>query len=242
MTPETHVLQRSFADAADILADRIRDAVNGVADTRLDRYLDSCADATTAWGALRLVGADLFAPHLLLHHPLDPTEAGIVAESFARFPTAAEPATHEQRVMAWRDWGTRRLLGSLDGSTPAGATPLPSVEVGTLLGPVENWQRWSVNVAQLSALALPGMDGPLFEAVVTGELALARGVTRAVLRMDYTTAARLARWVALLADAGVRTSLDPILLVDRIRLHAGTGARLRLDVAIARRLLEGARA
>ncbi|NDZ85813.1 hypothetical protein G3I23_09550, partial [Streptomyces sp. SID10115] len=67
-------------------------------------------------------------------------------------------------------------------------------------------------------------------------LALARGVTRATLRRDFPTAARIARWLVLLHTEGVPVPLDPAPLVEHLGLY-GAGPRLALDVAIARRLL-----
>jgi hypothetical protein len=107
-----------------------------------------------------------------------------------------------------------------------------------VLGSTDDWQRWSVVVAQLSPLAAPGADGPVVEAVIRGRLALARGVTRSMLRRDHVTAARLARWIALLDGTGIELPLNPALVIEHLRLHAGTGARLRLDLAIARRMLK----
>ncbi|MCF3124243.1 hypothetical protein IPZ68_31710, partial [Streptomyces arenae] len=98
------------------------------------------------------------------------------------------------------------------------------------------WQAWSVRMGQLSPLALPGLDGPVHAAARAAPLALARGATRAVLRRDYPTAARIARWLALLGAEGRPLPLDPVPLVDHLRLYGG-GPRLALDVAIAGRLL-----
>lgn len=57
-----------------------------------------------------------------------------------------------------------------------------------------------------------------------------------MLRRDFPTATHITRWLALLHAEGVRLPLDPVPLVEHLRLHGG-GPRLALDVAIARRLL-----
>lgn len=141
--------------------------------------------------------------------------------------------------MAWRDWATGRLLARLterDPSTP-GLSTAPGT-VATVLGDPGDWQRWSIALAQLSSLAQPDVCTPVIQAVEEGGRSLSRGATRAVLRRDHPTAARLARWVALLAGRGTRLDLDPGLLIEHIRLHAGTEPSLLLDLAVARQLLD----
>ena len=179
------------------------------------------------------MGADLFAPQLLDNLPIDQRDVDVVAESFRVFPTVDFPVTHEQRVRAWRDWATRRVVDRLTGLTERVAPPDMVVLTET-----DGWQQWSVRVAQLSTLALPDLGGPLVDAVTRNSLSLARGATRAVLRGDHTTAGRLSRWVALLDGMGVSVPMDPALLSDHVNLRGGTGPRVLLDLAIARRLLD----
>jgi hypothetical protein len=225
---ESQVGQASYANAAAVLAGRVLNAVQGTGDLGLTGFLDSCTDVMAGLGAVRLVGADIFAPCLLLDRPPDAGDIDIVDESFAVFPTVARPVTPEQRVMAWRDWATGQLLGRL--TERAVVAPPDTAEV---LYDTGDWQRWSVVAAQLAPLAQPRADGPVVSAVRGGRVALARGVTRAVLRRDFTTAARLARWIALLDGMGVGLPLDSALVIEHLRLHAGADPRLRLDLAIA---------
>ncbi|MBW4716428.1 hypothetical protein [Saccharothrix obliqua] len=225
-------MRTSLADAATALARHVLDALDGVGEVGLADCVDSRSDATAVLGAARLIGADLFAPQVLLGRALDPRDAESVIDSFAVFPPVIEPVTPEQRVRAWRDWATARLLARLVG------TAEPAVPVdNTPLDAHDDWPRWSVRAAQLSSLALPGVGGPVVEAVRCGRQALARGVTRALLRRDHVTAARLARWAALLAGTGVEVPLDLALLLEHIRLHGGAGPRMLLDLAIARHVL-----
>ncbi|WP_367128752.1 hypothetical protein [Saccharothrix sp. HUAS TT1] len=241
--------QRAYADAAAALAGRVLDAVRGGGEVDLAGFLDSCADAATGLGAVRVVGADVFAPHLVLGRPLAVEDQVVVARSLDVFPAVAGAPARERGVAAWRDWATARLLDLFAGapvpSTPSSADPPTSPEaaalpdVDTVLGPAADWPRWSVVVAQLSPLAQPTVDGPVAPAVAREALALARGATRAVLRRDHVTAARLARWVALLSRRGVEAPLDPWLLTEQLRLNAGAGPRMLLDLAIARHLLGG---
>lgn len=227
----------SLADAATELAGRVLDAVRGAGGVGLVDYVEACADEKTALGAVRLLGADLFAPQLVADRPLDPREAAVVAESFAVFPPVTGAASAEQRVASWRDWAAVRLLARFFGPEPDGPAITPPDTAAAVLGPVEDWPRWSATAARLSPLALPEVDGPVVAAVAREPLAVARGASRAVLRRDYPTAGRLARWAALLTHQGVLMPLDPLLLVDEIRLHAGAEPRLSLDLAVARLLL-----
>ncbi|MGX7826280.1 hypothetical protein ACTG9Q_14420 [Actinokineospora sp. 24-640] len=234
------VAQASLRDACAVLAGRVLDAVANADELDLPGYLDSYPDVTSGLGAVRLLGADVFAPHLLLNHPTDPRDLGIVTESFACFPPTTDLDTHEQRIAAWRDWATVLLVARLTGQDPhdPAVAPPPPETLTAILGDPARWQRWSLSAAQLSPLALPGINGPVVEAICREKRALCRGVVRAVLRRDHVTATRLARWVALSSVTDpVRLPLDPVLLVEHIRLHGGTAPRLLLDLAVARHLL-----
>ena len=230
-------LQVSLADAATEVADRVLGAVDGTEDIGLADYVNTGADTTTALGAVRLIGADIFAPHVLLGRPVHRDDAAVVARSFTAYPPTPQPTTRQQHVTAWRDWAAGRLLARTDETPPAGSNATPTPEMAALLDSTKTWQEWSATAAQLSPLALPGVGGPIVAAVFEGMRPLAQGVTRAVLRRDFVTAARLIRWMALSSSSGVRQPLDPALLIERIRLYGGTGSRLALDLAIARVLL-----
>ncbi|WP_106619047.1 hypothetical protein [Saccharothrix carnea] len=231
-------LQVSLADAAAEVADRVLGAVGGAEDIGLADYVHTGADTTTVLGAVRLIGADVFAPHVLLGRPVHRDDAAVVARSFTVYPPTPQPTTRQQHVTAWRDWAVGRLLARTDETSPAGSDAAPTPETAAaLLDGAKTWQEWSATAAQLSPLALPGVGGPIVAAVFAGMRPLARGVTRAVLRRDFVTAARLIRWMALSSSNGVRQPLDPVLLVERIRLYGGTGSRLALDLAISRVLL-----
>jgi hypothetical protein len=249
-TADGGVVQASFTETATALAGRVLTALRTDGEVGLADFVNASTGTTAALGAVRVVGADIFVPHVLLNRPLDPADARIVADSFAMFPPADTPATPEQWVGAWRDWATVRLMLHLAGppADDLGNVPPPPESLPVALGDARSWQQWAVRVAQLSPLALlplalfPSTPSPLdssvTSAVAAEATALALGVSRAMLRRDYTTAARLARWTALLAGmADVESPLDPVLLVEHLRLHAGAGPRLLLDLAVARRLL-----
>ncbi|GGP64779.1 hypothetical protein [Saccharothrix coeruleofusca] len=226
-----------LADAATALAGRVLDALRGAGAVGLVDYMDACPDEATALGAVRLLGADLFAPQLVADRLLDAREAAVVAESFGTYPPVIGASSEEQRVAAWRDWAAVRLLALFYGPEPDAAGVAPPDNAAAVLGRVEQWPLWSAAVARLSPLALPEVGGPVVAAVVAEPLALTRGASRAVLRRDYPTAARLARWTALLAHLGVELPLDPAPLVEHVRLRVGAEPRLLLDLAVARLLL-----
>ncbi|MEU3460912.1 hypothetical protein ABZ721_13265 [Streptomyces sp. NPDC006733] len=252
----------AYADSAADLARSALDALRGVGGTAMvAAHVEGAEDDAAALAAVRVVGADAFAPHLLAGTALHPLDAAAVARSFTVFPPPqgvpqsppAGPA--EPWVMAWRDWATASMLErfaaegeaaevvSLYAARPAEA-PLLARRVG--LRPAEEpspgpardlgWAEWSVRMGQLSSLALPGLDGPVHAAARRAPLALSRGATRSLMRRDYPTAARIARWLALLQHEGVDLPLDPVPLVGHLRM-IGSGSRLALDTAIAGKLL-----
>lgn len=248
--------QSAYAASAAALALRALEALRGTEGTALvTRHVEEADDAKAALAAIRVVGADLFAPCLLADVSFHPEDAAAVAQSFVVFPppvnALAPPPTGaaEPWIIAWRDWATATLLAHRTGTKTDGirasrpaASPAdlgladsaaPAPVPG---GPGADWQRWSVRMGQFSPLALPGLEGPVHAAARAAPLALARGATRAVLRRDFPTAMRITRWLALLSSEGVRLPLDPVPLAEHLRLHGG-GPRLALDAAIARRVL-----
>ncbi|KJY39482.1 hypothetical protein VR45_02550, partial [Streptomyces sp. NRRL S-495] len=116
------------------------------------------------------------------------------------------------------------------GAPRPGRAPLPEPYA---------WQAWSVRMAQLSALALPGLDGPVHDAAREHTLALARGAVRSVLRCDQRVAARLTRWLAWLAADGRDLPLEVEPMLERIRAVGDGSARTALELAVAERLLTG---
>ncbi|MEV0123650.1 hypothetical protein AB0I16_19325 [Streptomyces sp. NPDC050703] len=234
--------QTAYAASAADLAVRVLDALRGTEDAALvARHVEEAADPKAALAAIRVVGADLFAPHLLADAVLLPEDAMAVVQSFTVFPPPvtvppAPPAgPAEPWIAAWRDRATATLLARFSGGEALVPEPL-----GAPVAEEPDWQRWSVRMGQLSPLALPGLDGPVHTAARNAPLALARGACRAVLRRDFPTAMRITRWLALLAAEGARPPIDPAPLVEHLRLLGG-GPRLALDAAIAGRLLAPAR-
>ncbi|MFF5563272.1 hypothetical protein ACFY7Z_14420 [Streptomyces sp. NPDC012623] len=204
-------------------------------------HVERAPDPGAALAAVRIIGADAFAPAVLAGAALHARDAEAVAQSFTALPAAnpapAPPDGPETAwLMAWRDWGTVTLLTVLNGRGADGVTAARPAAPAGIGG--SDWASWSVRMGQLCTLALPGLDGPVHEAARAAPLGLARGATRAALRRDYSTAARIARWLAWLHAEGVELPLDPAPLVEHIALMAA-GDRTALDTAIARRLLTG---
>ncbi|MEC4016205.1 hypothetical protein [Streptomyces sp. H27-D2] len=263
----------AYAESAADLARSALDALRGVGGVAMvAAHVEGADDGAAALAAVRVVGADTFAPHLFVGAALHPRDAAAVAKSFTVFPPPEGPpqppptGLAEPWVMAWRDWATASMLarftavGEVDplhAPQPPGA-PLLAEHAGLGVGPGTarpavaeepaaagsssatapglGWAEWSVRMGQLSSLALPGLDGPVHAAARRAPLALARGATRSLLRRDYPTAARIARWLALLQHEGVSLPLDPVPLVVHLRV-LGCGPRIALDTAISGTLL-----
>ncbi|MGP4111404.1 hypothetical protein ACTWP5_10860 [Streptomyces sp. 4N509B] len=207
--------------------------------------------------AVRLLGADLLAPYLLTGQALPSEESAAIRLSLAALsptpkPPAAPPLGPEPPwVRAWIDWGLATVLARLAPAAPVVPAPAPpgpprcgddaprrrsAAEAVGRPDRAEGWVPWSSRMGQLASLALPGLDGPVHHAARHGALALARGATRALLRGDFATAARVTRWLAWLSADGAALPLDAALLTRHIALRGG-GDRCLLDAAVAVRLL-----
>ncbi|GHF33678.1 hypothetical protein GCM10018790_09160 [Kitasatospora xanthocidica] len=227
-------LRDEYAAAVERVAGRTLDALRGGGGAA------ALADPDTAvprplLAAVRVLGADLFAPHLLTGTEPDGPTAALLAEARRVFPTPAAATPEAALAIAWQDWAAGQVLARTPYADTASA-PTPAAPPG----PAElGWQLWSVRMSQLSALALPGLDGPVHDAARTDTLGLARGTVRSMLRRDFTTAVRLARWLAWAGaeDRPPRLEVAPIL--ERIHLVGIGAVRTRLELVVAERLLEG---
>ena len=235
-----------FADTS--LRDEYAAAVEQVAGRTLDALRDGGGPAaltardTTAprplLAAVRVLGADLFAPQLHTGAEPDGPTAELLVEARRTLPPPAAGSEEAALAIGWQDWAADRVLAR----TPFGAAVSPAAPPRTPPAPspgpeTAGWQAWSVRMAQLSVLALPGLDGPVHEDARTHTLGLARGATRTMLRNDLTTAVRLARWLAWARADGrpVRLEIEPVL--ERIRLVGAGSARMRLELDVAHGLL-----
>jgi hypothetical protein len=236
MRESAEAARGDFARAATSLATRVLAALDGAPEPGLlTTFVDTAEDPRPALAAVRVLGADALAPHALGRVPLTGDEAATVAEAARVFPSPG-PGHAATWVLAWQDWATARLTG---GAAIAGPVPEPP-PADRPQGTVPAWREWAVAMGGLSALALPGLDGPLHEAARGNALALARGACWATLRRDHALAARLARWLAFLGSRGDAVPLDPAPLVDHIRLLGGVEPRTAVDLEVARRMLGAA--
>jgi hypothetical protein len=178
--------------------------------------------------AVRILGPDALAPFVLGGHRFSAEDSEVAAASLRVFPVAAPVP-----VRALRDWATGQVLTRLGAR--GFARPYPR-EAG--VGRDSGWLRWASVLAQLSPLALPGVDSPVHAQVRRYPQDVARGVTRAMLRRDYLTAVRLLRWLAAEDEPAEEPwfALEPVM--RHVELLAEPNARLMLELAVARRSRE----
>lgn len=227
-SPET-----AFTESVEDLAGRVLDNLQGVQDAALViAEVSGAIDHKAALAAVRVLGSDIFSPQVLAGATCQPEVAATMAAAFRVFPPN-HTNTPTGSVPSWRDWATARLLTRYGGDDLGVAQP----DGGCAPADSRDWRIWSVWMAQLSPLALPGLDGPVQDAACNNPVALGRGLTRAMLRRDYPTAARLVRWLALVSRGGGVSPVDPGTVATHLQLLGGDGTRTALDLAITQRLL-----
>jgi hypothetical protein len=232
-----------YATAVETLAGRVVRALSGVDDAfRLTEVLppeSSPADHRAGLAAVRVLGADALAPFLVAGHQFGPADAEIVAISIRTFPLP-EPnpdasQDHDPEtttfVRSLREWATGEVLTQL--GKPGYAHPYPA-QAGAGARRNRAWVAWARMLAQLSPLAVPGLDSALHADVRRYRLDVARGLTRAMLRRDHLTAARLVRWLAVCTDAPMDPPFAVKPVVQQLEFIAEPDPRLRLEITMAR--------
>ena len=237
-----------YTTAVETLAGYVVRALTGADDAfRLTDQLPPEAspdDRRAGLAAVRVLGSDALAPFMIAGHQFSPADAEVVAISIDTFPLP-EPelgAEHDNDidyamfVRLLRDWATGEVLARL--GQPRCVSPYPAW-AGAGAGRDGGWVGWVGMLAQLSPLAIPELDSALHADVRGYRLDVARGVTRAMLRRDHLTAARLVRWLAACGDG----PMDPPFAVDvalrQLELVAEPDPRLRLEIAMTRYGMEG---
>lgn len=241
-----------FATAVETLADSVVRALTGAGDVfRLADHLPSdgsSPDFTARVAAVRVLGPDALAPFVLAGHRFGPGDAEVVAASIRMFPSGepdpevvgpdmdVDNADSAVLVRALRDWATGEVLTRL--GVPGSALPYPA-RAGAGVHRDRRWVVWAGALAQLSPLAVPGLDSCIHADARRYRLDVARGVTRAMLRRDHLTAARLVRWLAARGDVPMDPPFPVAPVLRQLELVAEPDPRLRLEIMMARYGLEG---
>lgn len=180
-------------------------------------------------GAVRVLGADVLAPRAFLRCDSAATDLDIVRAA-AVGPAAGAPVS-----VTWMHWGLCAALDAADSG--GGSVGAMTTEPDATWVQAVSWPVLTHRLAQVAALAMPGLDCALTAEASARVPDLARGFTRAVRRRDWLQAAGAGRWLAALG--GVPTSLGlPEGLEFVEHLAAAGEARVRLHVQAARLLQE----
>jgi hypothetical protein len=237
-----------YATAVETLAGCVVRALTGEDDAfRLtDQFPpeSSPVDRQAGLAAVRILGSDALAPFMVAGHQFSFDDAEVVAISIRTFrlPEPDLSGNHDHAVditmlvRLLREWATGEVLTRL--GEPGCASPYPT-QAGAGAGRERGWVAWVGMLAQLSPLAIPGLDSALHADVRRYRLDVARGVTRAMLRRDYLTAARLVRWLAGCGDAPMDPPFDVELVLRQLELVAEPDPRLWLEITMTRYGLGG---
>jgi hypothetical protein len=121
----------------------------------------------------------------------------------------------------------------------SGSAPSYPARAGTGIGRDRGWVVWAGVLAQLSPLAVSGLDGTLHADARRHRRDVARAVTRAMLRRDHLTAARLTRWLAACGEVPMDPPFPVEPVLRQLELVAEPDPRLRLEITMARYRLGG---
>jgi hypothetical protein len=228
----------SVAAAVDALAGAVVQALGGAGGAFvLSEVVGGWADPVVGLGAVRVLGTDALAPFVFTGHPLSADDVEVVQAALRVFPAPDGERPGDAWVWRGKDWALGEVLAHL-GVTEPERDRVAAPDAGGEDGPAgeQAWPVWSATVSRLSVLALSGVDGPVREQVRRRRRDTCRGLVRAMLRQDHLSAARLARWLAL--DAAL--SAEPLLAaaLSHLELFTAPSPRVRLEVALARRLLQ----
>lgn len=190
--------------------------------------------------AVRVLGPDALAPALLAGVRPHPHDREVLDEVLLVFPPAAGDPVEAACLAHAQQQAAQGCGSDAVGAVEAGDAAQRAFVVQSTAE--ADWCAWAQHMARLSPLAWPALPGPVADMARKREADVERGLTRAMLRRDYASAARLARWAALTQAPGGTGGLDPEPLLRHVTEMAGGAARVLLDAAIARRLLAGRQA
>ncbi|MFC9971171.1 hypothetical protein ACFVH6_09770 [Spirillospora sp. NPDC127200] len=208
------------------------------------------ADAAPGLAAVRVLGADTLAAHVMGRLPLAPADRRLLERAQAAFPLRAESTI----VDHWLHWGLERVQAQVtatgshtDGpvtAVPPPASPPPDGARPIIAAPDSDWLNeppWPVmtqHLAHLASLAWPGTDAALVQTLTRRRHDLALGFVRAFMRRDWLQAAGAARWLALLGQPPPALRLTSS--IDLLLQAAHDDPRARLHLHFARLLIDPA--
>jgi hypothetical protein len=216
--------------AAQALATELVAAISGTARPfSLHHRIAQEPEPVPALAAIRVLGADVLSAYLLDGHAFQSADAELLHAAVGAFP--APPGTAPDAALwALRDQALTAALAEL-GVAADGWPGLAGGAAETT--EIPHWAAWAAELVRCSSLALPPLAGPLREQARRRRLDLVRGLSRALLRRDYPSAAKLARWLALDERQAPEPLLAPAL--EHLEILAADQPRTLLDVALARR-------
>ncbi|MGX1274148.1 hypothetical protein [Streptomyces phaeoluteigriseus] len=194
--------------------------------------VDDSADRLLV-AAVRVTGADLLLPNVLLRTPPDEAELALFRKAVDTFPPRADTAP----AIRWSHWAMTRTLHALRPPRPGryGGDVPPEPDASWLDD--APWQALTHQLGVLAALALPGEECAVARAARRRPVDVARGFVRAVRRRDWQQAAGAGRWLTLLD--GVPATLGLEAGLDFVELMGGGDPRVTLQVQAARSMRTG---
>ncbi|MFD7438944.1 hypothetical protein [Streptomyces sp. NPDC059861] len=186
------------------------------------------AEHGVASAAVRVVGADVLLPHVLLHTSPTPGELTLFRESVAAYP----PRPGAGGTVAWSHWAMTRVLRRFETDVPVSGEP------DTAWLDEAGWQHLTHQLAVLAPLARPGEDCAVIRVAKGRPVDVARGFVRAVRRRDWRQAAGAGRWLTMLPGVPDTLGLDAGL--DFVDLMGGQDPRVALQLQAARLMRQGA--
>ena len=190
------------------------------------------ATADPALAAVRVVGADVVLPSVLLR--CAPPESNDLTV-FSRAVHAYPPPAGAPPTSVWSHWAMRRALLRLDASLDGASGDDTEPEAAWLED--APWQVLTHQLAVLAPLALPGEDCAVARVARRRPLHVARGFVRAVRRRDWLQAAGAGRWLVLLDDVPQTLGLDTGL--EFVAQMGGEDARVAFQVEAAQLMRAG---
>lgn len=185
---------------------------------------------TVRVAAVRVLGADVFAPHVLLGRE---TAAGDLEAARAAM-AAFVPGSEASVTTSWTYWGLCDVVRSID---PRGGKDMAVARPDAEWVRTVTWPLLAHRLALVAALAVPDPAGVLTRELSARVSDVARGFAWAVRRRDWLQAAGVGRWLTVLGGEPGSLGLDAGLEFVR-HLGADADARVALHLQAARLIRE----